>query len=385
MFSRRSGFSRVPNRLARLCSEGAPVLDLASANPTQWGFDRPEAVARLGAPEGRYYAPEPRGAQAVRAAIVRYYRRRGAAVDPDDVIVSASSSEAYGWLFKLLCDPGDVVLFPEPSYPLVPYLATLDGVSVQPYALVRADGWRIDVPRLEALLERTPQARAIIVVHPGNPTGALVAAEERVRLDALGRAHGVALIADEVFFDYRHTEAESFAAGENGGVLRFVLSGLSKVALLPQLKLGWCVVAGGTPTTRREARERLTLISDCYLSVSTAAQLVAPSLLDDVEVVQAALRARLAQNRTYLASCCRGTPVSVWPSDGGWYALLSFPRVRDDDDWLEVLVRRARISVQPGYFYDIAEEGTFVVSLLLPPDVFADAVTRLVATVCEHA
>lgn len=381
--SRRSGFPRLPNALARLVAEAGPLLDLTSSNPTTWGFSQPDAVAALAHPKGSRYAPDPQGSLETREAICRYYGRRDVALAPERLVLSASSSEAYGWLFKLLCDPGDVVLAPEPSYPLFPFLAALEGVTLTPYPLVRADGFRIDLPALRDRIEAQPRARAILVVHPANPTGTLVADDERQALLELCRAHDLALIADEVFYDYRTCDADSFA-GVDTDVLTFVLSGLSKVALLPQLKLGWTAVRGPDASCR-EALDRLELIADCYLSVTTAVQLAAPAILDGVDPWQDALRARLRHNRARLEAHCADTALSVVPSEGGWYALVELPRTRSDDGWIELFVREESIAVQPGYFYDIAEPGTVVLSLLLSPDVFEDAVGRLVACVTAHA
>ncbi len=381
--SRRSGFPRLPNALARLVAEAGPLLDLTSSNPTKWGFTQPNAVAGLANPKGSRYAPDPRGALDTREAISRYYARRDVALGPERLVLSASSSEAYGWLFKLLCDPGEVVLAPEPSYPLFPFLAALEGVSLTPYPLVRADGFRIDLPALRARIEAEPRARAVLVVHPANPTGTLVADDERDALLELCRAHDLALIADEVFFDYRTGHASSFA-GTDTDVLTFVLSGLSKVALLPQLKLGWTAVCG-PEALRVEALDRLELIADCYLGVTTAVQLAAPAILDAVDPWQDTLRARLHHNRARLLAHCADTALTVMPSEGGWYALVELPRTRSDDAWIELLVREEAIAVQPGYFYDIAEPGTVVLSLLLSPEVFDDAVGRLVACVTANA
>jgi len=381
--SRRSGFPRHPNALARLMAEVGPVLDLTSSNPTAWGFTNPEAIAHLAHRGGQRYAPDPQGALATRQAIARYYARRDIDVAPDRLVLSASSSEAYGWLFKLLCDPGDVVLGPEPSYPLFPFLAALEGVRLEPYPHVRADGFRIDLAALEARLEAEPRARAVLAVQPANPTGTLVADDERAAIFALCRAHDLALVVDEVFYDYRTSAARSFA-GADPEVLTFVLSGLSKVALLPQLKLGWTTVRG-PEALRREALDRLELIADCYLGVSTAVQLGAPAILDAVDPMQDALRARLHHNRACLEAHCANTSLSVVASQGGWYALVELPRTRSDDAWVELLVREERLAVQPGYFYDIAEAGTVVLSLLLSPDVFDEAVGRFVARVVAAA
>ncbi|MBI4953642.1 MAG: pyridoxal phosphate-dependent aminotransferase [Myxococcales bacterium] len=395
-FSQRTAWSRRPNELAELRATlgDTPIDDLTESNPTRAGLAcEPAVLGWLADPGALRYAPEPLGLLAARAEVARYYAVRGGAVEPEAVALAASSSEAYAWLFHLLCDPGDVVLVPRPSYPLLPYLAELAGVTLVPYPLLREEAFRVDIGAVERLLggpfvaAAGPRAsrgrvRAIVLVHPNNPTGSLVRRSDARALGELARAHGVALVVDEVFLDYPlgpHPDAAaSFAGFETA--LTFVLSGLSKVALLPQLKLGW-VVASGPPADVREAMARLEIVADSFLSVSTPVQLALGRILGHVPEVQARLRARLARNLGALDAALDalgpGSPLRRLPSEAGWYATLEVPRTRSDDEWLALLLREERVLVHPGYFFDGAS-GDLVVSLLCEPVGFAAACARAV-------
>ncbi|MBW2454181.1 MAG: pyridoxal phosphate-dependent aminotransferase [Deltaproteobacteria bacterium] len=366
---------------------GGEVVDLTETNPTRCALaDTTALVAALGDARGTAYDPTPLGLASARAAVERYYRRRNAVVSPDQVLVTASSSESYSWLFKLLCDPGDAVLVPQPSYPLLPYLAELESVELVSYRLVRDEGWRIDLGDVERVVEGHPRARVLVLVHPANPTGSVVTTAEAEALDRLARHHGLAVIVDEVFLDYRHGQGASPGhrsfAGRDSEALRFVLSGLSKVALLPQVKLGWMVV-GGPPAAQSEALGRLEVIADSYLSVSTAAQLATVPILDRVDELQHHTRARLVRNLAALDGALRASgtdcPVRRLPSDGGWVCLVEVPRTRTDDEWVARLVEQAAVLTQPGYLFDIEQPGTMVVSLLPEPAVFEAAIGRAVA------
>lgn len=384
--SQRTAFESAENHLSQLVTAaraaGRQLVDLSEGNPTRCGFDDTASViAELGDARGRHYQPDSFGSQEARAAVADYYARRGARVEPWRIVLTSSSSEAYSWLFKLLCDPGDSVLAPRPSYPLFPYLAALESVQLGAYPLLRQEGWCIDEGALLRTLDVTPAARALLMVHPANPTGAFVRASDRSMLLSLARARGLALIVDEVFVDYPSAAAlrqPSFADVRHA--LCFVLSGLSKVALLPQVKLGWMVVAGPEELAR-EALARLEIIADSYLSVPTAVQFAAPAMLKHADVVQPQLRARLAGNRaaarTALDELGGDCPVRMLPSEGGWYALFELPRTRSDDEWLTRTVERAAVVVQPGYFFDMAEAGTMVVSLLPEPETFAKAIAAV--------
>ncbi|MBM4359451.1 MAG: pyridoxal phosphate-dependent aminotransferase [Deltaproteobacteria bacterium] len=381
MFSRRTGWSRVPNRLAELTARAEGLLDLTESNPTRAGFAAPEFIERLGDARGAAYRPDPRGVLEAREAVAAHYRARGFAISPDAILLTASTSEAYAWLFKLLCDPGDTVLVPTPAYPLLPFLADLEGVTLAGYPLVREERHRVDLAALEARLEET-RARAVTVVHPGNPTGHFTRRDEAVALGRLASRHGAALLVDEVFAEHAHGDLEasrlpSFAGGTDA--LTFVMSGLSKVALAPQLKLGWIVVAGADEVTRREAVERLELVADSYLSVATPVQLALPEILAAVSERLAKVRARLRRNLDVLDAAIRAVgddgPLRRDPVDGGWYATIQLPRTRTDDEWLEATVA-AGVLVHPGYFFDAPTRGLVVVSLLTEEAVFAEGIAR---------
>jgi alanine-synthesizing transaminase len=386
--SKRTAFSRAENLSTKLLADarasGRRLVDLTVGNPTQSGFDdTAELLAQLGDARGRHYVPEPFGVSDARAAVADHYGRRGVQVDPARVVLTSSSSEAYSWLFKLLCDPGDSVLAPRPSYPLFPYLAALESVELGSYPLLREEHWRIDEGALLRTLDATPRVRALMMVHPSNPTGSYVHASDRTMLIALARARGLALIVDEVFVDYPSAPGmaqPSFASETQ--LPCFVLSGLSKVALLPQIKLGWMVVAGPEEPAR-EALARLEIIADSYLSVPTAVQLAAPAMLEHAETVQPLLRARLAANRDALRQAIvqigDGCPVRMLASEGGWYALLELPRTRSDDEWLARTIEQAGVVVQPGYFFDMQQPGTMVVSLLPEPALFAEGIAAALA------
>ncbi len=342
---------------------GLSIIDLTESNPTRIGL----ASAPVALPPAPFYDPEPRGLLPAREAVAAYH-----GVAAGQVLLTASTSEAYSFLFKLLCDPGDEVLVPEPSYPLFGWLTALESVRAVPYRY-RFDGeWHLcfeDLP----FSERT---RAVLVVSPGNPTGAFLKLAERARLAGLCARHGAALISDEVFADFAwQPDARRMrTAAAFDDVLSFSLSGLSKVAGLPQLKLGWCVAAG---PGHDHALRKLELIADTYLSVSTPVQLAAPQLLAGRNDFQQQLSARLKQNLRALHDARPAdAPWSVLPSEGGWSAILSVPRSRSEEEWALLLLERG-VLVHPGYFFDFPETGYLVVSLLPEPGAFARGASLL--------
>ncbi len=336
-FSRRTSWDRSDNahaeELSRARAAGRPLVDLTEGNPTRCGFGGSELVLLLGHPRGAAYAPSALGHAAARAAVAGYYADRGLAVAPDRVCLAASTSEAYGWLFKLLCERGDEALIPAPSYPLFSFLASLEDVVLVPYPLVRDEAFRVDLAALSAAV--TPRTRAVVLVHPNNPTGSFLRRDEAAAIVALARARGLALVVDEVFGDYAHgalpADRRPSFAGE-GEALTFVLSGLSKVVALPQLKLGWMAVSG-PEALAAEAMGRLEVIADTYLSVSTPVQLALPEILARRGPLQAALRARTAANLGALDAAITAVgadaPVRRLPVDGGWYADRRGPAYAD--------------------------------------------------------
>lgn len=382
-FSRRTAWPRAQNAislaLAARRSRGEPVLDLTASNPTTAFTDlgTADAFAQLSSSGVRTYAPEPFGLDAARAAVSGYYADLGVSVDPSRVVLTASTSEAYGWLFKLLCDPGDRVLVARPSYPLFDDLARLEGVTLDPFPLERDARWSIDLDALVRAIR--PETRAIALVHPNNPTGTYARRDEVDALRDIADKHRLALIADEVFLDYPWREDPSrfgsFAAISDA--LTFTLSGLSKVAAAPQVKLGWIVV-GGPDALRHEALARLELVADCYLSVGAPAQHALPALLARRGAAQAVIRARVERNlRALDAALGADSPITRAHADGGWYATLRVPRTRAEEAWALALLEDDGVLVQPGWFYDFAEEAWLVVSLLTEEGVFREGITRL--------
>jgi alanine-synthesizing transaminase len=381
-FSSRLAWNLPPNRISvvldGLRRAGAPVLDLTESNPTRAGFVYPTdaVLSALGDARSMHYEPAPAGPAGAREAVAAYYAERGHAVEPGRILLTSSTSESYGWLFKLLADPGDEVLVPRPSYPLFEFLAALESVRVVEYPLEYQGGWWLDFEALERAV--TPRTRAIVVVNPNNPTGSYLKTDEFRRLDALAAARGIALVSDEVFADYAFgpdPRRLTLVAG-SGEALAFSLSGLSKIAGLPQMKLGW-IVTGGPEPARREASERLELIADTYLPVSAPVQNAAPRLLDAGRDVRAQISARTRANLDWL----RHSGCETLDVEGGWYAIVRVPRTRGEEEWTLQLLTRDGVLVQPGFFYDFAAEAFLVLSLLTPVEVFREGVRRLKARV----
>jgi alanine-synthesizing transaminase len=379
VFSCRLKFDLRPNPLSVLLAEkrraGAPVLDLTGSNPTLAGFVYPEreileAFTNRGALS---YDPAPRGLPTARGAVSQYYAERGREVPASRILLTASTSEAYAYLFKLLTNPGDEVLVPRPSYPLFEFLATMESVSVKQYALRYDGAWHVDFDSLErAVTERT---RAVVVVNPNNPTGSILKREEARQLDEFAARHGISILADEVFSDYIHAEGAPPALTSPGQAPLFSMSGLSKIAGLPQMKLGW-IVAGGP--RHEESLERLEWIADTYLSVSTPVQRALPRLLELSGGIRAQIRERTAANLANLHKILRDSPVSVLNVEGGWCATLQVPRTRTEEEWTLALLRDRNVLVQPGFFYDFESEAFLVLSLLTEPATFVEGVRRII-------
>lgn len=384
MFSSRTRWDLTPNALSELAAAtrraGGALLDLTETNPTRAGLAAPPAVlSLLSRAESLAYAPDPRGLPEARAAVARDFERRGHAVDPGQIVLTASTSEAYGFLFKLLCDAGDAVAVPRPSYPLFEYLARLEGASVATYP-IRYDGeWHLLRGDVEAAL--TERTRAVVVVSPNNPTGSYLKRDEADALLALCAERGVALVADEVFADFAlrpdGRRVTSVAGREEA--LTFALGGLSKSCGLPQLKLAWTAVSGPA-AARDEALARLEVIADTYLSVGTPVQQALPELLASLPDLQAPLRARTASNLATLRAAVAGAPaLSLLDPEGGWSAVMRVPATASEDEWCLALLRKDAVLAQPGYFFDFEGEAFLVLSLLPREHVFAEGARRIVA------
>ncbi len=372
--------NRVAGELARLRSEGRPLDDLTASNPTRVELPYPpDLLAPLASPDARVYDPAPFGLPAAREAVAAHLAGRGVPVQPDRVVLTASTSEAYGLLFKLLCDPGDAVLVPRPSYPLFEHLTRLDGVASRPYRLEYHGRWQVDVDGLAAMVDA--RTRAVLLVSPNNPTGSFVRGNELAAVREVALRHRLAIISDEVFADYPMEEA----AGRPGALvgdteaLTFTLGGLSKSAGLPQLKLGWMLV-GGPEKLAAGALERLELVCDTYLSVATPVQLAAGALLRRSRPVAEAILERVRANHAALLRLAEGFPACrVLRVEGGWYAVVQAPAIRSEESLVIELLRRDGVLVHPGYFYDFPREAFLVLSLLPPPAEFVGAASRVLA------
>jgi alanine-synthesizing transaminase len=378
MFSARSSVLAEPNPLALALAErrarGEPVLDLTISNPTAAGlpYESERLLAALNDPGALRYAPEPFGLTSAREALAQTYLESGIALGPTHVALTASTSEAYGFAFKLLCDPGDEVLLPAPSYPLLEHLARLEHLSIRPYTLFYDHGWHVDIDSVKRAL--SAKTRAIVVVHPNNPTGSYL---KRNELEAL-LALDVPIVSDEVFASYAFADDAARLSSvlevlDEGLVI--ALDGLSKRIGLPQLKLGWMAL-GGNPAAVESALGRLELIADTYLSVSTPVQLALPELLAAGASTRSAILKRVRRNHLRLPELLADSAVSTLQAEGGWYAILRLPRVRSEDEWVLGLLELG-VLVQPGYFYDFADEAYVVVSLLTPEPSFDAGVERL--------
>jgi aspartate/methionine/tyrosine aminotransferase len=384
MFSERTRWDLRPNRLSeRLAAKragGARVIDLTESNPTRAGLLCPDDVlAPLARAEARRYEPLPFGLPVAREAVAADFARRGFPIGPDRVVLSASTSEAYAFLFKLLCDPGDEVLVPRPGYPLFEFLAGLESVRTRAYALAHDGEWRVDVDVVRAALG--PRTRAVVVVSPGNPTGACLKRDECSALEAVCAEHGVALVSDEVFadFTFRDDPRRAGSVARDGPALAFSLGGLSKSCGLPQLKLAWTAVTGPLPL-RRDALARLEVVADTYLSVSTPVQVAAAELLARRSELQEPIRRRLRSNLGALREAIGpGSPATLLEPEGGWSAVLRVPATRTEEDRVTRLLEERDVLVHPGYFFDFPREAFLVLSLLAPEGDFAEGVSRVLA------
>ncbi len=381
-FSARTGWDVGESGFARAIREarasGRRLFDLTVSNPTVCGFhyDAKAILGPLRDVGALAYDPDPRGMRSAREAVAGYYADHGAGIDPDSVVLTTSTSEGYGYLFRLLCDAGDEVLVAQPSYPLFDFLADLEDVRLRPYPLFYDYGWWIDFAELERRIG--PRTRAIVVVHPNNPTGHATSAAERARLEEICARHGLALIVDEVFLDYPIEEERalrSFAVGPHP-VLTFCLSGMSKIAGLPQMKAGW-IVGLGPEGVRREAMGRLEVIADTFLSMNAPVQLALPIWLEERGEIQCQILERVRAN--YAAAV--GSGVEVLRVEAGWSAVLRLPQMESEGEVADRLLRERDVVVHPGSFYGIAEGGRAVVSLIGRTEEFIAGLKR-VAEAC---
>ncbi len=383
-FSARTGWDLQPTKYAaaleKLRAGDEPFFDLTASNPTTCGFDYDNAgiLREFSTPESLQYEPDPRGLLLARNAVARYYAEVAqTGVGLNQIFLTTSTSEAYSYLFRLHCDPGAEILIAQPSYPLFEFLADLDDVRLVPYPLFYDYGWHLDLAALAARI--TPQTRAIVIVHPNNPTGHFTAASEREVLHQICREHGLALIVDEVFLDYalKSDAPPSFATGEHP-VLTYVLSGLSKVAGLPQMKLAW-IAAFGPSDALEQATTRLEVIADTFLSMNAPVQHALPYLLASRHSVQRQILSRVQENLAALDGRLSDAPtISRLEVQGGWYAVLRVPALRSGEALAIRLIEQQKVVVHPGYFYGFDGDGWIVLSLLPRAEEFAEGIRRLV-------
>jgi len=385
MFAKRTNWDLTPNRLSGALAAhraaGKPLLDLTVSNPTECRFeyDSTAILDALRNPAALAYEPNPRGLESARRAVAGYYADRGENISVEDIFPTTSTSEAYSYIFRMLCDPGDELLIPSPSYPLFDFLAEMQDVNLVRYPLLYDHGWQIDFHALEQAI--TPRTRGVIVVHPNNPTGHFVKRAEMAKLNSICSAREMTIIADEVFFDFvlEGEQPASFAA--NRGAPTFALSGLSKICGLPQMKAAW-LIASGPQEWKREALARLEVIADIYLSVNAPVQLAIPKFLELRHGFQNQVMSRVQCNLAELdRQLAAQRSVSRLKVEGGWCAVLRVPATRSDEDLAIKLLSTHGVSVHPGHFYDFPSGDHVVLSLLTPNEIFGAGMKRLFAAV----
>jgi len=381
MFAGRTKWNLAPNRLSEALSRhraaGKPLLDLTVSNPTECGFtyDEHAILEALQHPDALKYQPEPRGLVSARRSVGGYYAERGVNVGIDDIFLTTSTSEAYSYVFRLLCNPGDEILIPAPSYPLFDFLADIQDIKPARYPLVYDYGWQIDFHALQQAI--TPRTRAVVVVHPNNPTGHFTKRAEAEKLNAICGERGLVLIVDEVFLDFclGTQRAPSFAG--DADVLTFILTGISKICGLPQMKVAW-LVTSGPQTLKNEAKARLEVIADTFLSMNAPVQLALPAFLLQGPAFQRQLMERVRRNlaeldrQLTLQKVCNRLEV-----EGGWYAVLRVPATRSDEDLAIEVLTTCGVYVHPGHLYDFSHDGYLVVSFISPSASFAQGMTKL--------
>src|SRR5712692_9592927 len=383
MFAKRTNWNLAPNRLSEALAAhraaGKPLLDLTVSNPTECGFeyDGSAILSALSNAAALSYEPNPRGLESARRAVAGYYADRKEHVSVEDIFLTTSTSEAYSYVFRTLCDPGDEVLIPSPSYPLFDFLADIQDVRLVRYPLLYDHGWQIDFYALEQAI--TPRTRGVIVVHPNNPTGHFIRPEEVSRLNEICPARQMAVIADEVFLDFVLGEKQPASFVANTEAPTFTMSGLSKISGLPQMKVAWLITSGPEPW-KRQALARLEVIADTYLSLNAPLQMATPVLLGQRHNFQEQLMARVRRNLAELdRQLARQKSYGRLRVEGGWYAVLRVPATRSDEDLAIELLTTQGVYVHPGHFYDFGEDGYLIVSLITPEQEFAEGIRRLLA------
>ena len=381
MFAKRTNWNLETNRLSAALAAhraaGKPLIDLTVSNPTECGFqyDEEAILGALRNPSALKYEPNPRGLAVARSAVAQYYAERAAIVSNDDIFLTTSTSEAYSYVFRTLCNPDDELLIPAPSYPLFEFLADIQDVRLARYALLYDHGWQIDFHALEQAI--TPRTRGVIVVHPNNPTGHFTKPEEMRKLNEICATRGIAIIADEVFLDFALKGKQIATLAANCGALTFTMSGLSKICGLPQMKAAWLTVSG-PQAWKTEALARLEVIADTYLSMSAPIQLAMLALFGQRHAFQRQVIARVNGNLSELDKQLAGQKsCSRLEVEGGWNAVIRVPATRSDEELALELLEARGVYVHPGHFYDFPSGGIVVISLITPENEFSSGLRQL--------
>ena len=388
MFADRTNWKLDPNRLSEALAERRrihqPIIDLTASNPTTCGFQyhAGATLRALSNPNALVYDPDPRGLASARRAVVDYYASRETRIGIDDIILTTSTSEAYSFVFRALCNPGDEILVPEPSYPLFAFLAGIQDVKIVPYPLLYDHGWQIDFHTLENAI--TVRTRAVIVVHPNNPTGHFTKASEITRLNQICANRNIAIVADEVFLDFALDETVPASFAANAAALTFTMSGISKICGLPQMKAAW-LIASGPQQLKGPALERLEMIADTYLSMNAPVQYALPAFLDRRHEFQSQVMARVRMNLAELDRQLElQTACARLATEAGWYAVLRIPATRSDEEFALRLLESKGVYTHPGHFYDFPGDGFLVVSLITPREDFAAGIELLFSMFVER-
>jgi len=383
MFADRTSWNLATNRLAealaRHRARSKPLFDLTASNPTECGFvyDNDAILRALSNPAATVYQPEPRGLATARRAIAEYYAARGCDLPVEDILLTTSTSEAYSFVFRLLCNPGDDLVIPAPSYPLFDFLADIQDVKLIRYPLFYDHGWEIDFHTLKQVI--TPRTRGVVVVHPNNPTGHYTSSAARKLLNEICSTKNLAIIADEVFLDFSLTQELHSTFAANREVLTFTMSGLSKIAGLPQMKAAW-LITSGPERWKSQACARLDVIADAYLSMNAPIQLAVPSFLQQRAAFQKQLMARVRDNLRELdRQVAAQNSCSRLEVEGGWYVVIRVPATRPDEDLAVDLLENRGVYIHPGHFYDFLSDGYLVASLITPEQDFGEGIRRLLA------
>jgi alanine-synthesizing transaminase len=380
-FAKRTAWNLVSNDLSSILKEmkkqGAPLIDLTESNPTRCHFDYPpDVLAAFQTPANLAYHPDSKGMMKTREAIARYYRQKGENISAEQIVLTSSTSEGYSFIFRLMCNPGEKILFPKPSYPLFQFLVELNDLNIDFYPLTYQQTWDIHIDRLASVL--TDDTRGIVLVNPNNPTGSFIKKNELQFLNNLCREKNLFLLSDEVFSDFSFVQkSDAVSCVGNKDILTFTLGGLSKTLAMPQMKLSWIIV-NGPQTIVPETLARLEVIADTYLSVNTPVQNALPLWFEKREVLQESIKTRLKHNLTYLKNQVKHTKdVSLLDVEGGWYAVCRLPKFKTEEEWVMDFLTKDYCIVHPGYFFDFEEDHCIVLSLLPEEQIFKEGISRL--------